>query len=122
LLVFVDETALQLMPNLRATWAPVAQTPTVEITTGRQKLNVIGAVAGDKLHLMSFDHAIRQHEVARFLRHLVDWTDQKLIVIWDRASWHRCSNEIGEFLATPYGQRIIAVESGSDSRIYQRIS
>lgn len=111
-MVFVDECGIYLKARTHTTWAPKGQTPTIEIRTSRKKLNVIGAATSNgKLYNLTFEHSIKQPQVVRFLRHLLDWIGKPLIVVWDGASWHNQSNEVEAFLETPYGQRILHIET-----------
>lgn len=97
-----------MRPTVLKTWAKKGQTPRVNQSINRTKINIIGALT-TKGQFISQSHEcnVTQKEMARFLRHVLDWTTGKLLVVWDNARHHIISNEIKEVLKSSYGQRII---------------
>jgi hypothetical protein len=98
LIVFVDEAGFSMVPCLKATWAPVGQTPVVRHRNRwHRKVSVIGALAiepdGSHVELLSDWHADRhvtKDEVAAFLaKLLLQYPDRPITLIWDKLQAHR---------------------------------
>lgn len=86
-----DEASLYLQASLMRVWAPIGQTPVVKADTGRQNTHFYGGLnlqTGEEVTLRS---ALRNAEVsALFLERLVlAYTDRAILLLWDRAPWHR---------------------------------
>lgn len=72
-------------------WAPVGQTPTVRIHTGRQKTNFYGC-----LNVHTGQEIVMEAEImnavttATYLEKVADAIpDKPILLLWDRAPWHR---------------------------------
>lgn len=107
--VWVDESAVSLLPAVVRTDAPRGQTPVLRAPVSRDHWSVISAITQDeRLLLQVQERAVRGPDVVRFLRHLLRHLPGKVLVIWDGASIHH-GHDVTAFLATAEGQRI-AVE------------
>jgi len=90
-MVFVDESALSLIPYSAKTWAPVGQTP-VLIHQGRwPKFSAIGGITPrGRLYLKVRKGSIRGPQVIAFLKHLQCHIRRRPIMIfWDNGQPHR---------------------------------
>lgn len=86
-----DEASLYLQATTSAVWAPRGQTPVVRCDPGRAKVNFYGTL---NLHTgeetvtqagtMNSD-ATRDHLAALLER----YPDRPVLLLWDRAPWHR---------------------------------
>ena len=86
-----DEAAVYLQATTMAVWAPRGQTPVIRVHPGREKVNFYGA-----LNLRTGQqHVTRTVQMtaattAQHLQALLDaYPDQPLLLLWDRAPWHR---------------------------------
>jgi transposase len=98
ILVFADESAIQLSPVVRRTWAPRGQTPILKTKTrSHKKISAIGAIAstasGRKPKLLFRLHPAKNvagAECVAFLEQLqLNLPRRHVFVIWDglRAHW-----------------------------------
>ena len=88
------------------TYAPVGQTPFLEVKLSRDHLSVIGALTPEgKMCMQMQDHSYKGPDVVHFLRLLLREIPGKLLIIWDGASIHRCQ-AIKDFLAKGGAKRI----------------
>jgi transposase len=96
----VDQSGFYLLPGVVRTYAPVGKTPILRAPLGWQHLSAItGIIPEGKLYLMVQERAYRSDDVVRFLKHLVRWIPEKLLVLWDGAPIHR-SRVVKEYLAS----------------------
>lgn len=80
--IFVDETALYLLPGVVRSYAPRGCTPVLRAPLSREHLSLIGGVTPDgQLFQQALAHAVKGPEV-RFLKHLVRHLG-RVLVIWD---------------------------------------
>jgi putative transposase len=86
-----DEAALYLQATTMAVWAARGQTPHIRVHAGREKVNFYGT-----LNLRSGQqHVTRTLRMnaamtAQHLQALLDaYPEQPLLLLWDRAPWHR---------------------------------
>lgn len=96
-IVLLDESGLMTAPLLRRSLAPRGKTPVIQQKgSGREKVSVIGALSISprrqqlNLHFQtrvkgSYDNVA----VAEFLRQLLRSLRGKIILVWDRAPFHR---------------------------------
>lgn len=102
-LVFLDESGFLLIPNLKRTWAPKGQTPTVSHKFSHAKLSAVSAlVVSPKrkrlaLYLRFLRHSVKGPDVKRFLRLLLKHLRGPIILLWDQGSIHR-HREVEAFL------------------------
>ena len=88
------------------TYAPVGQTPFLEVKLARDHLSVIGALTPEgKMCIQMQDHSYKGPDVVHFLQLLLREIPGKLLIIWDGASIHRCQ-AIKDFLAKGGAKRI----------------
>jgi transposase len=86
-----DEASLYLQASLTRVWAPVGQTPITAAHPGREKVNFYGTLnlhtgsvianQADKMNALS--------TAAHLERILSAVTDVPILLLWDRAPWHR---------------------------------
>ena len=103
---FVDEAAFYLLPGVARTYAPRGQTPVLRHHLTRDHLSVISAISpsGQLLHKVR-ETSFKSEGVRRFLQHLLNKVEGKVIVIWDGAPIHR-SKVIKAFLADGAAERL----------------
>ena len=71
---------------------------------------MIGAVTpSGKVYVQVYDKTIQKEEVVRFLRHLLQQIDGKLLVLWDGLPAHR-SHLVKDFLKAGGAKRIHLVQ------------
>jgi transposase len=104
--VWVDESAIYLLPAVVRTWAPRGETPLLRAYLTRDHLSVIsGLTPAGQLVLQIRRQAFQSVDVVRFLRHLLRHIPGKLLVLWDGAPLHR-AQPIRDFLAAGGAARI----------------
>jgi transposase len=86
-----DEASLYLQATLMRVWAPIGQTPVIKVAANRDGTHFYGALnlsTGQEVTLRS---EIMTSEVsALFLnRLLLTYPDHPILLLWDRATWHR---------------------------------
>lgn len=88
-----DEASLYLQATLQRVWAPIGQTPVVKLHPGRESTHFYGALnlhTGEEIAMQS--SVMNAETTALFLQKLlVAIPDVPLILLWDRAPWHRGS-------------------------------
>src|SRR5436305_6058802 len=105
-IVFVDEAGFYLLPMAVCTYAPVGQTPVLEVKLTRDHLSAIGGITPEgRIFMQSQDHAYNAQDVVRFLRLLLRKISGNLLVIWDGAPIHR-SQVIKDFLKRKTAKRL----------------
>lgn len=93
-LVFVDETGFQLIPTVRRTWAPRAQTPVLRHSYRHDRLSVIsGLTVSPRRQRLGLVYRIHPQNIngsraCAFLRQLLRHFRGPLIVIWDNLNTH----------------------------------
>lgn len=96
-LIFADESALQLSPVVKRTWAPKGQTPILKTKTrSHKKISAIGAIAttssGRKPQLLFRLHPgknVGGSECVAFLEQLrLNFPKRHIFVIWDGLQAH----------------------------------
>lgn len=103
-IAFSDEVSFGLMPNIRRTWAPRGQTPTVYFRHRYKRINTIGAVCctpdGDnsQLHLQFSECSVNTEANTNFLGRLHRDVPGRIILIWDNLSVHK-SRKMREYIA-----------------------
>jgi transposase len=94
-LVFVDESGFLLIPNVKRTWAPKGQTPTVRYCFKHKKMSAITALAVSPrrkriaLYLQLRRRSFKGPDVKRFLQYLLKHVRGPIILLWDRGRIHR---------------------------------
>ena len=86
-----DEASLYLQASLMRVWAPVGQTPVVKAAPGRENTHFYGALnlqTGQEVTLRS--DVMNAEVSALFLeRLLLAYPGTPILLLWDRAPWHR---------------------------------
>lgn len=86
-----DETGLYLQPTTMAVWAPRGQTPVVRTHPGREKVNFYGTLnllTGQEIVMPS--PVMNAETSAQHLEQILDaLLDVPILLLWDRAPWHR---------------------------------
>jgi transposase len=126
--VFVDESALQLSPVVKRSWAPKGKTPVLKTKTrSHRKISAIGGLvttaAGRKQDLVFRLHPnknIGGTECVAFLEQLkLNFPNRHVFVVWDglRAHWSRkVSRWVGKqlrfqlFKLPPYAPELNPIE------------
>jgi transposase len=98
-LVFVDESGFYLLPAIVKTYAPRGDTPVLRVYQTRDHLSVMsGITLAGKLYTLVREEALTGCESVTFLKHLLHWVSDRLLIIWDGSPIHRGA-EIKTFLA-----------------------
>ena len=94
-LVFLDESGFLLIPNVKRTWAPAGQTPTIRYCFKHSKISAINALAVSPkrkriaLYLQFRRRSFKGPDVKRFLRYLLKRVRGPIVLVWDRGRIHR---------------------------------
>ncbi len=86
-----DEASLYLQASVMRVWAPIGQTPVVKAAPGRDNTHFYGALnllTGEGVTLRS--DLMNAEVSALFLcRLLLAYPQRPILLLWDRAPWHR---------------------------------
>jgi transposase len=86
-----DEASLYLQATTAAVWAPRGQTPVIRLHPGRQKVNFYGTLnlhTGQEIAMQS--DVMNAEATAQHLEQvLVALPGVPILLLWDRAPWHR---------------------------------
>lgn len=106
--MFIDESGFYLLPAVRRTYAPRAQTPVLRAPCSYDHLSVMAAVTMDgQLYARVRERSLNSLDSVAFLQHLRgQLPGDKLLVIWDGSPIHRFK-AVREFLATPAAEYFI---------------
>jgi transposase len=87
---FEDEAAVDLREHSGKTWSPQGVRPKVHVTGKRGRLNILSVVTatGDFIYHVT-EETIDSERYIEFLKQLIDGRTRPLILIVDRASFHR---------------------------------
>jgi len=94
-LIFLDESGFLLIPNVKRTWAPKGETPTVHYRLDHKKLSAINAlsVSPKRKHIALYirfqSQSFHGPDVLRFLKHLLKHLRGPVVLLWDRGRIHR---------------------------------
>jgi transposase len=94
-LVFLDESGFLLIPNVKRTWAPAGQTPTIRYCFKHTKISAISALAVSPkrkhiaLYLQFRRRSFKGPDVKRFLHALLKQVCGPIILLWDSGRIHR---------------------------------
>lgn len=99
-LVALDEMSLYLQATTTRLWAARGQTPVVRVSGQRDHVHFYGALNLRSGHEFALPRpAMTSVETATFLRDLFAcYPDQPLLLLWDRANWHK-GQPVAEVLA-----------------------
>ena len=102
--MLVDESGFYPLPAVNSTWAPIGQTPVLREWQTRDHLSVISGITRDgRSAFQIHETAINGPLAVRFLKHLLRWIDDRLLVIWDGSPIHR-SRVVKEWLRQTNGR------------------
>ena len=74
IILWADESAFYLLPALRRTWAPMAQTPVIRRRLSREHLSAISAISmTGELYWSVQERPYRSADAIGFLQQLRDW-------------------------------------------------
>lgn len=86
-----DEMALYLQATLTRVWAPLGQPPVVRVDPGRTKRNFYGTLDLQTGKVMATQAPVMN--AAATAQHLgillTAFPDRPILLLWDRAPWHR---------------------------------
>ena len=90
---FGDESGVRTDHHAGTTWAPVGQTPVVEVTGERKSVNMISAVSpGGTLHFEVFFGSCNATVFVEFLKKLMHDAPGPVYLILDNVSFHKASS------------------------------
>ncbi|MGF6812692.1 hypothetical protein OKW30_007909 [Paraburkholderia sp. Clong3] len=88
---FVDESTVRSDYHSGTTWAPVGQTPVVEVTGARFKVNLISAISPrGQFRFMCFEGSFKISVYVDFVKRLMLTADAPVFLIADGHPVHRC--------------------------------
>lgn len=109
-----DEVSLYLQATTMRVWAPVGQTPTVRIHTGRQNTNFYGCLnlqAGTEIVMEA--ETMNSDTTAAYLQLIAAAIPENpILLLWDRAPWHR-GPAVREFLAANHRFEVLWFPPGA---------
>ncbi|MFI1379929.1 IS630 family transposase [Embleya sp. NPDC020886] len=95
MIVFADETALSLLPPVRATWVPRGRTPTLRVRMGkRPKTSLVGWCCYPPNGLPKFLYrmvpgSVTDRDLIRQLPDIHRTFDRSIVLVWDNLGSHR---------------------------------
>ena len=103
-LLFVDEMRYGLMSNVRRSWSAVGKR-TVYLNqqefSNRYLYSAIDPIHGESFHVMDFDN-VATPQTHAFLSALQErFPDEHLLIVWDRAPFHRPKSLQREHMTIP---------------------
>jgi transposase len=109
-----DEASVYLQATLHVVWAPRGQTPIIKLHPGRESTHFYGALnlhSGQELAMRS--PIMNAETSALFLdKLLLAYPDDPILLLWDRAPWHR-GPEIEAILAANPRLEIMYLPAGA---------
>jgi transposase len=86
-----DEASVYLQATLMRVWAPVGQTPVIRVAADRDNVHFYGALnlaTGEEVGMRA---SLMNGEVSALYlnRLLAAYPDQPIVLLWDRATWHK---------------------------------
>ena len=107
-IIFIDESGFYLLPGVVRTYAPQAQTPILKTLLSYAHLSVMsGITMQGRIFTLTRRKALTSIDSVRFLKHVKQQGQSKLLVIWDGSPIHR--KEVTRFMADG-GSRYIHLE------------
>lgn len=106
-ILFVDEAAFRSDHHAGTTWSPIAKTPVVPEHRGRFGYNAITAVsAHGKMYFEAFSGRMDRERFVAFLKRLHADLGKPIIVIADRASYHKAAH-VKEYIESTQGEVVM---------------
>jgi hypothetical protein len=93
--VFADETALSLLPPVRATWAPRGRTPVIRVRMGkRPKASLVGwccypPTGSPRFLYRMVSGSVNDRELIRQLPGIHRALGRPIVLVWDNLGSHR---------------------------------
>ena len=86
-----DEAGVYLQATTTAVWAPCGQPPSVRVDPGREKVNFYGTLNLRTGQEIAMRAAVMNAETTgQYLERILDTIpDVGILLLWDRATWHR---------------------------------
>ncbi len=108
--MFSDEAGFKLLSGVVATYAPIGQTPVLEVPLSYERLSVMGAISncGDLL-TWTLDRPVKGADLVRFLKHILYHIPGDVLLVWDGLPAHR-SQPVKDFLKTPEAKRLTLLQ------------
>jgi transposase len=108
-----DEASLYLQASLMRVWAPVGQTPVIRVDAGRDNTHFYGALnLNTGAQVVFRSDLMKASATALFLAMLlVAFLSVPILLLWDRATWHR-GPEISQLLQANPRLEILWFPSG----------
>ena len=109
-----DEASLYLQATLRVVWAQRGHTPIIKLHPGRESTHFYGALNLNTGQELAMRSALMNAETsALFLQQiLLAYPELPILLLWDRAPWHR-GQEIEAVLAANPRLEIISFPTGA---------
>jgi transposase len=109
-----DEASVYLQATLHVVWAPRGQTPIIKLHPGRESTHFYGTLnlhTGQELAMRS---PVMNAETSALFLHklLLAYPDDPILLLWDRAPWHR-GPEIEAILAAHPRLEIMYLPAGA---------
>jgi transposase len=105
-LVWIDEAGFYLLPSLVRTNTPCGQTPILRAPLSYDHVSAISALTLEGQLLMQMQEvAYHGTEVVRFLKHVLRYSEGKLLIVWDGAPIHH-GQAVKAFLAAGASKRL----------------
>lgn len=101
--MFIDESGLSERPHRVRTWAPVGQTPVLQMSFNWKQLSAIAGMSMWRFYFKLYPGAIRSEQIIHFLKHLNKQIKGKLLIIWDGLMAHR-SRLVRQFIDSLNGR------------------
>ena len=128
MIVCVDEAAFYLLPGVVRTYAPRGERPELRVMLTRKHLSAMsGVTTTGKLASLIRRRSLTGEDSSLFLRHLFDYLNQKLLVIWDCGNIHR-AEEVKALLSCGWAGLIqveefpaYAPDLNPDERVWQHL-
>ncbi len=103
-ILFADESAVRSDFHAGTTWAPIGQTPIVETTGARFKINLISAIDGrGSMRFMTFKENFTADVFICFLKRLMHNADKPIFLIVDGHSVHH-SSKVRKYVESTEGK------------------
>ena len=100
MILFADESSVQLLPNVVHTYSLVGHRPVLKWYKKSEKVYVISAIApSGKMYYQTGGHRFKSAGIVRFLKHLLSRIPCKIHLIWDGSALH-FSEKIKALLST----------------------